>query len=51
MHRTTTHTTTEDGFDYMANTGQAEKDRDACGMLLAVAIIAALTFFQYLGLY
>jgi hypothetical protein len=39
------------GFDFMANKGREEKDRDACGMLLAIFIMAVLTVFQYLGLY
>jgi len=45
------HTTDEKGFDYMANTGQEEKDRDACGTVIAALIIIMLTVFQYLGLY
>ena len=45
------HTTDETGFDYMANTGQEEQDRDKCGMVLAVTILAILTFCQYAGLY
>ncbi|MBN1848483.1 MAG: hypothetical protein JW932_07850 [Deltaproteobacteria bacterium] len=45
------HTTDLDGFDYMANSGIEEKDRDLSGMLIALIIIAVLTFFQYLGLY
>jgi hypothetical protein len=45
------HTIDDDGFDYMANTGQEEKDRNACGILLAVAVMAVLTVAQYLGWY
>lgn len=45
------HTIGANGFDYMANSGREETDRDTCGMLMAVAIIALLTIFQYLGLY
>lgn len=45
------HTTTEDGFDYMANTGQEEQDRDACGLILAVLLMALLVICQYLGWY
>jgi len=45
------HTTDSTGFDYMANSGQEEKDRDTCGMLLAIAVIVLLATFQYLGLY
>lgn len=47
----TRHSTDKDGFDYMANSGIEEKDRDSCGMLLALGIIALLTIFQYLALY
>lgn len=39
------------GFDFMANSGREEKDRDMCGMLLAVLIMAFLTLSQYLGWY
>ncbi len=35
----------------MANTGEESKDRDTCGMLLAIIIMALLTLFQYLGWY
>ena len=45
------HTTDETGFDYMANTGQEEKDRDACGMLIAAGVMVLLAAFQYWGLY
>jgi len=45
------HTTDESGFDYMANTGQEEKDRDSCGMFIALSIMAVLTICQYMGLY
>ena len=45
------HTIDSTGFDYMANTGQEEQDRDLCGMGLALIIMAILTSFQYLGLY
>jgi hypothetical protein len=45
------HTTDETGFDYMANTGQEEKDRDTCGMLIAGGLMVLLTAFQYWGLY
>ena len=41
----------DEGFDYMANSGREEKDRDMCGMLLAIAIMAFLTISQYLGWY
>ncbi len=45
------HTTDETEFDYMANTGIEEQDRDHCGMILALVFMAVLTVFQYLGLY
>ncbi len=45
------HTTDDEGFDYMANSGQEEKDRNTCGMLLAVAVMTFLTIFQYMGWY
>ena len=45
------HTIDPTGFDYMANTGLEEKDRDTCGMLLAIVVMAFLTVSQYLGWY
>jgi hypothetical protein len=39
------------GFDYMANTGQEAKDRDTVGMVLAIVVIAFLTFSQYMNWY
>ncbi len=45
------HTIDSTGFDYMANTGKEEQDRDTCGIVLALIIISVLTLFQYLGLY
>ncbi|WFS61804.1 hypothetical protein LF599_14150 [Pseudodesulfovibrio thermohalotolerans] len=45
-----THTTDETGFDYMANKGVEEQDRDTLGILFAVAIMAVITVSQYLGL-
>lgn len=45
------HTTDETGFDYMANSGQEEKDRDACGTIIAVLIMTALVALQYWGVY
>lgn len=45
------HTTNEQGFDYMANSGREEQDRDTCGLLLAVVLMGVLTVCQYLGLY
>jgi hypothetical protein len=47
----TSHTVDDKGYDYMANGGREEKDRDMCGMLLALAIMAFLTLAQYLGWY
>ncbi|MBN2321165.1 MAG: hypothetical protein JXR49_18945 [Acidobacteria bacterium] len=41
----------DQGFDYMANSGREAKDRDMCGMLLAIIIMAFLTLSQYLGWY
>ena len=45
------HRVDDKGFDYMANSGREEKDRDMCGMLLAIIIMAFLTLSQYLGWY
>ena len=45
------HTTDESGYDYMANSGQEEKDRDNCGILFAVVLVVVMTLFQYIGLY
>lgn len=44
------HTTDEQGYDYMANHGQEEKDRDTIGIIFAVAIIAFITICQYAGM-
>lgn len=44
------HTTDQNGFDYMANTGQEEQDRDTVGIIAAVTIMAFVTACQYLGL-
>jgi hypothetical protein len=49
--RKRSHTLDDQGFDFMANTGREEKDRDLCGILLAVMIMAFLTVSQYLGWY
>lgn len=45
------HTVDESGFGFMANQGQEEKDRDFCGMYLAIALMAMLTLCQYWDLY
>ena len=45
------HTTDADGFDFMANSGREEKDRDAVGVVLALGLLAFLTLAQYVGLY
>jgi hypothetical protein len=42
------HTTDETGFDYMANTGREEKDRDTLGLILGSLFIICMTLFQYL---
>ncbi len=43
-------TTDENGFNFMANTGQEEQDRDTVGIIFAVVLMALTTFFQYAGL-
>lgn len=44
------HTTDENGFDYMANSGQEEVDRDYVGILFALVLMAIVTACQYAGL-
>lgn len=44
------HTTDAQGFDYMANSDQEEKDRDYVGIILALLIMAIITVSQYNGL-
>lgn len=44
------HTTDARGFDFMANTGREEQDRDCLGILFAVSVMALITVSQYLGL-
>ncbi|WP_294558101.1 hypothetical protein [uncultured Mailhella sp.] len=44
------HTTDEDGFNFMDNTGQEEHDRDMVGIILAVAFIVLAVLFQRTGL-
>ena len=48
MHHS--HTTDEDGFNFMDNTGQEEHDRDMVGIILAVAFIVLAVLFQRTGL-
>jgi hypothetical protein len=45
------HCIDDHGFDYMANAGQEEKDRNAIGMMLAILILVFLTFSQYMNWY
>ncbi|EFK11709.1 conserved hypothetical protein [delta proteobacterium NaphS2] len=40
-------TTDDTGFDYMANKGREEKDRDMLGVILAVVLVICMTLFQY----
>jgi hypothetical protein len=44
------HTTDETGFDYMANKGVEEQDRDNLGIVFALAVMAIVTGCQYLGM-
>lgn len=44
------HTTDETGFDFMANSGREEQDRDLLGIILALLIMVFITGCQYLGL-
>lgn len=39
------------GWDYMANSGIEERDRDHVGIIIAVGIMIFLTLTQYLKLY
>lgn len=43
-------TTDETGFDFMANKGVEEQDRDTLGIVFALAVMAVITVSQYLGL-
>ena len=43
-------TTDAQGFDYMANSGLEEKDRDYVGIILALVIMVFITVCQYNGL-
>ena len=44
------HTTDDEGFDYMANTGEEEQDRDMVGIVLAVLFMLLAVLFQRTGL-
>lgn len=44
------HTTDDEGFNYMENSGQEEHDRDMVGIILAVAFIVLAVLFQRTGL-
>ena len=46
----TSHTTDDDGFDYMANSGIEEQDRDAVGIILALLFMALAVICQTFGL-
>lgn len=48
MHHS--HTTSQDGFDYMANSGIEEHDRDMVGIILAIFFMAAAVCCQSFGL-
>lgn len=39
------------GWDYMANSGVEERDRDHVGIIIALGIMIFLTVAQYLKLY
>lgn len=41
----------DEGFDYMANSGREARDRDTIGIILAIMIMAFLTFSQYMNWY
>lgn len=44
------HTTDEQGFDYMANKGQEEQDRDSCGIVFALIVVFIIAVSQYFGM-
>jgi len=43
-------TTDDKGFDFMANQGVEERDRDTLGIIFALVIMAVITVSQYLGM-
>ncbi len=44
------HTTDDEGFNYMDNSGQEEHDRDMVGIILAVAFMVLTVIFQRAGM-
>ena len=44
------HTTDDEGFNYMDNAGQEEHDRDMVGILAAVALMLLTVIVQRAGL-
>ena len=44
------HTTDDEGFNYMENSGQEEHDRDMVGIILAVAFMVLTVIFQGAGM-
>lgn len=44
------HTTDETGFDYMANSGIEERDRDWAGIILALVFMGLAVLCQSFGL-
>ncbi|NDV19841.1 hypothetical protein GO013_10455 [Pseudodesulfovibrio sp. JC047] len=50
MMQRKSHTTDQNGFDFMANTGREEQNRDTLGIVFSLVIIAVITLSQYLGM-
>ena len=44
------HTIDDEGFDYMDNSGEEERDRDMVGIVLAVIFMLLAVLFQRAGL-